>query len=379
MKSDTGRRTLIIVRALPYESTGTPSVIRNLLEYLDSASFVVFGGKPNPAKIVHVRLDHKMYSIYQPYFRGARHLRWLLFIPAIFYGIYIIRKEDIRNIIGVFQDEYFLSLAFVLSKLFPKLRFYPYLMDMYAEQYPRRVKWQGKIFHRAHTILTLNIGIRRVLEQRYPALQFAVVPMIIPKDDNHRSNIQVNTASNVFTIVFSGTVNSDRIEPLKVLIKYVGKRQNIRFAYLSPTSESELRSYGVFSENCSLKYCSSKSELLTELAKADLLYIPISFNYRKEKYLQMKTVFGAKTIEYLLVDKPILVHCPGDYFTSEIFSEYGAGYILNSLDEAEVELYLNDLLSTYESTFTSVLKGSRAMSSLFAPDKVRNDLLSVLS
>jgi hypothetical protein len=125
---------LFILRALPFEAAGTPIVIRNLLALLPAENYFVLGRRPDPSKRLPNIVKQKMFQIPILYTKGHRFWKYFSILPGFFMGAWIINKYKITKLVGVFQDDASLILSYWLAKFFPKMEFYPYLMDLYAEQ-----------------------------------------------------------------------------------------------------------------------------------------------------------------------------------------------------------------------------------------------------
>ena len=342
-------RLLFVVRALPYESSGTPVVIRNLLMHLPADDFFVLGRTPHPQKRLPNTVKQKMFEIPILHTKGHRFWKYYSILPGFVMGIWMIKKYKINKIIGVFQDDASLLLAYLLALLFPKLEFYPYLMDLYAEQKEdnsRVQNLQNAIFKRAKKILLVNDGMNEYLNSRYPNLNFKTIPIIsqIGTKQPIDSTKNLKEPSKKFMLVFSGSVNEDRLETLRIMTKIISQDSRITMRYLTSQSQETLEKLGVFYDGFHVRYCKTPEELIQELNKADILYLPLAFSYPEAKKPQMITCFGAKVFDYMQASVPILIHAPHDVFNYTFFEKNKAAFLLNSLEEDTIKNKLDILL-----------------------------------
>lgn len=347
--SQSPKPTLFVVRALPYESTGTPIVIRNLLHFLPKENMYVLGRRPHPAKRLPKDVKQKMLQIPILYTKGHTFWKYFSIIPGFLMGLWMVYRYNIKKIVGVFQDDASLMLAYRLAMFFPQVEFYPYLMDLYAEQKEGKEKesitaFQQEIFRRSKKVLVANEGMKNYLDPLYTTTEFVTVPII----SLAKAAIDADSKKEVtrkFQIVFSGSVNEDRIEPLRVLTKVIAGDARFQFTYLSSQSEDYLRQQAVFYDGFGLTYCKTTDELMQSLNEADLLYLPIRFTFPEKQKAQMMTCFGAKVYDYMVSQTPMLIHAPDYFFNYTYFENHQAAFLLNSLEESHVIEKLEVLLA----------------------------------
>lgn len=347
--SQSPKPTLFVVRALPYESTGTPIVIRNLLHFLPKENMYVLGRRPHPAKRLPKDVKQKMLQIPILYTKGHRFWKYFSIIPGFLMGLWMVYRYNIKKIVGVFQDDASLMLAYRLAMFFPQIEFYPYLMDLYAEQKEGKEKesitaFQQEIFRRAKKVLLANEGMKNYLDPLYTTTEFVTVPIISLAKASLVSDSK-KKETRKFQIVFSGSVNEDRIEPLRVLTKVISGDARFQFTFLSSQSEEYLRQQAVFYDGFGLTYCKTTDELMQSLNEADLLYLPIRFTFPEKQKAQMMTCFGAKVYDYMVSQTPMLIHAPDYFFNYTFFEKHEAAFLLNSLDESNVIKKLEVLLT----------------------------------
>lgn len=372
---------LFVVRALPYEAAGTPIVIRNLLANLPKEGYYVLGRRPHPAKRLPNNVKQKMFQIPILYTKGHRFWKYFSILPGFFMGLWIVYRYKITKIVGVFQDDASLILAYRLANFFPEIEFYPYMMDLYAEQQEGNKKVEGiqqHIFSRARMVLVSNEGMKDFLDTKFHHQQIESVPIISQSSPVSSPHPKTNIPNEQFVILFSGSVNEDRLEPLRILTKLVATDKRFTFKFLTSQSEAYLRNQGVFYDGFKLAYCKTPEELMYELNKADLLYLPLMFTFPQSKRTQMMTCFGAKVFDYMISETPILIHSPNYFYNYTFFKENQAAYLLDSMDEDRIKEKLDFLYYNVEVAGNEIQKKAQALAHQFKGEHVANKFRQLL-
>lgn len=339
-------KTLFVVRALPYESAGTPVIIRNLLKNLPNDSFFVLGRRPHPKKRLMNDIKQKMFQIPMIYVKGHRLWKYLSILPGLIIGGYVIKRYKITNIVGVFQDDASLILSLVLSYIFPSTNYFPYFLDLYAEQkdgFSIKIasRVQRKVFNRSNCILVANDGLNAFYKKTYNNKhKFETLPFTVNQSDISLINADL-AKENRIQITFAGSVNNSRLQTLKVFTKLVKEDPRFQFNYITSNSELFLRKKEVFFDGFKMQFINDQELLIQELSKSDLLYLPMSFEYPIKQEKTLMTSFGAKVFDYLAASVPILVHMPDTFYNYKFFEESESAHLLNSLDEKQILDFLN--------------------------------------
>lgn len=348
MKKVIKNKHLIVVRALPYEAGGTPVAIRSLLRFLSGQDFIVLGRRVHPKKrLTKDEVAQKMYSIPILYTKGHRFWKYFSILPGLLIGVYLLRKYKVKSIITVFQDDASLILGLLLAKFLPGIPFYPYFMDLYADQKTGRKKrfalWmQELVFKRADKVLVANAGMEAFFKQKYetPVVAIPIISKTVDLPD-----IAAETSNKPFTITYSGSINEDRLEPIQKLVALLKEDQRFRLKFLTPNDITFFKAYQLYDEQFIYKYCRNTEELFRELNTSDLLYLPLRFTFPKARRDQLTTCFGAKTYDYLQCKVPILMHAPSYFFNYQVLEKNNAAFCLDSLEEDQIKSFLAFCLS----------------------------------
>lgn len=277
--------------------------------------------------------------------KGLRLWRFLSIIPGIILGIFLIKKYKIKKIIGVYQDEGSLLTSYFISKLV-KVDYFPYFMDLYKEY--KRNNWQDKIadyyqpkiFKSARKVFCLTEGMHQYYLQNYNLNAVWLPFMQSAKKIIHTRKEK----SSPFRIIFSGTVNDDRLYTLQLFIKAIENNKSVQMVFLSPQNKSFFINNAIWREDFEVKFCSNSDEILSEMANCDLVYLPITYKTSSNNYDNLKTCFGTKNLEYLQSGIPILVHSPKDFYNFQFYKKYECGYTLDTEDILEINEKLETII-----------------------------------
>lgn len=383
-KVEKENKILFVTRCLPYEIGGTPVGVRNLLQNFDPKDIVVLGRTVNPKKKLEKKsIKYKMYEIPTPQGKGMRLWRFLSVVPGFFIGLNVIRKHKIKKLVGVYPDEGSLLLGYLLS-IFTKVEFYPYFFDLYSEF--KRNNWQDKVaqwlqkksFQKAQKVICLTDGMRSYYKENYDLTAYTLPNVINQEIDSSKSTFNKWDENKKFKIGYSGAVNRDRLDTLQVFFSCIKDNPKFEMVYFTSHSEDYLREVNVFGNNAVKKFCTSQAELLSELQKCHLLYLPLSFDNPPEMLPNMMTCFGTKTYEYLIAGCPTLVHSPSNFFNYIFLKENNCAYTLSANKQKEVTKYIEDLLQDYNSTAEKIIGEAYKVAVQFKGQLVKEKLMKIV-
>lgn len=323
---------LVVSYAIPNRASGTPVVIRKFLENFERDEVVLIG-RPvlKREKVENLQFNYPTLTIPTPPigFRGERLWRLVSIFLGLFTGWFAIAKYRPKAILAFYRDESSLLTGYLLHKL-SGLPLYSYFCDMYLENYPggyygKLAAWlQPRVFRESTRVIALTEAMREYYRQAYQ-----VDALVLPHCNNDPVltipyQVEVHAP---FRIAYLGTVNMDRILSLQALCKAIDGREDYFLSYFTGSSTDYLARHGLLIQNSEIKFIPGAEQLLNELAACDLLFLPVMSTSEGQRELQIITGFPTKVIEYLLVQKPILVHSKSCYFVSEFFRKFGCGYI----------------------------------------------------
>lgn len=346
-------KVLMVTRAIPVESGGTMIVIRRLLENFEKSEIVALGRRPYaPFVLKNEQLpNYPMVKIPMTYVKGYKVWRLLSILIGIPIGLYIIWRRNIKLIVGVYPDMGSLTLAYFLALLTRK-PLIAYFCDLYAENqkddwHGKWAKWlQPKVFKKAQKIIAVNAGMEQFYKEKY-----GIEPLCLPTAINGiiSEKSELPKLSSPLIIGYSGSVVKDRLDPFQALIQAIGNNSDYEIRIFTPQSEMYLKSENIWANNVIRSFCTSQQELIKQLRKCHVLYLPLTFNTGAgyNSRAQLATCFGIKSYEYFLSERPILSHSPSDYFTSTFFLDNKCGYLLDRIEKENIISFLEELKIRY--------------------------------
>lgn len=378
-------RFLMVARTLPVVSGGTMIVLRRLIENFLPGEVFVMGRTPHQkVSLNDSKLNATFIEVPTPRVRGYKLWMILSVIPGLFIGLRALKKHKIPVIIGVYPDEGSILLSYLLHKISGK-PLMVYFCDLYLENKSKGwrlglAKWlQPKIFRTGH-IISVNKAVQDFYLERYKKDSILIQTAI---NQDFPTSFELPSISEKMIIGFSGSVVSDRIDPMQVLVEAIGNNPNYEFRIFSPQDELFLKANNLFANNVSLKFCKSVEELIGELKQCHILYLPLTFKLGKNSYEQLSTCFGIKSYEYMLSCRPVFVHCPPDYFTSRFFVEKDAGYSIGNVTPTELIDQLKKIKESYNSQAPIIVENALNAAAEFKGAKLatrlRKEIVNIIN
>lgn len=373
----------MVTRALPVESGGTMIVVRRLLDNFAPDEVVVLGRtvfKPRLLK-TDKPLEYPHYEIPTPQIKGYRFWRLFSIIPGFFQGLWITYRHDIKVIIGVYPDEGSLLLAFILSKITGR-PLMAYFCDLYMENkkngfHASLARWlQPRVFSHAKRIMAANQGMKTFYDRTY-GIDTLLMPTAINVDLPTTFNLPAS--EKPFIIGYSGSVVIDRLDPMQALVRAIGGNKDYEIRLFTPQKETYLKSVDLWADNVKIRFCASQDELVRELAQCHVLYLPLTFKTEHNSREQLATCFGIKSYEYFLSCRPVVVHCPPDYFTSTFFTSQDCGLAVDSLNEKDIMQVLENIQRNYPVTGRRLAENALVAARGFEGRRVSARLTEVLN
>lgn len=342
---------LVVSYCIPTRTTGTPVVVRKFLENFSPEEVVLIGRPVKRSNAV------KGYSIHYRTFRlptpsvGARGERlWRLLgaFLGVLVGIRVIRSERLDAIVAFYRDESSLLTGYLLHKITGK-PFYPYFCDLYLENYPKGVYHhlakllQPRVFQSATRVFVLTEAMKEWYQSAY-GVDAVVLPHCVNEPATLINQTNGHTDGNgKMRIAHLGSVNDDRIPSLRVLCEAIQGDERYELTYFTSQSPEYLQEVGIAPANSTTRFIPDDGQLREELENCDILFLPATVSaLQQHREAQVVTGFPTKAIEYLSVQKPILVHSESKYFVARFFRERACGYVVEG-DAGRLRQALRDI------------------------------------
>jgi glycosyltransferase involved in cell wall biosynthesis len=356
---------LVVSYSIPDRSTGTPVVVRKFLENFQKDDLILIGRPTMKVeRIQGLKFEYPIVKIPTPpvSFRGEKLWRFLSIPMGIIIGMFLIKKYKLSSILAFYRDESSLLTGYLIHKI-TNLPFYTYFCDIYLENYSsgfyrKLAKWlQPRVFQSAKKIFVLTEGMQKYFQKNYD-LEVITLPHC-NNQDTQRTN-RVESLVYPIKIGYLGSINVDRINSLRILCDSIMDDDRFFLTYFTSMTRDKLLNEGLLINNSTIKRFLDDELLLDELAKCDFLFLPVLLNSNaKERFQQIQTGFPTKAIEYLMCQKPIILHSKKEFFVSNFFEKYNCGLLVEGGKE-ELSFALHTLIDDKE------LREKLSNNSLFA-------------
>ena len=128
-------------------------------------------------------------------------------------------------------------------------------------------------------------------------------------------------------LVFAGNINASCAEASGRFLQWFQQNPGVTLAIYSGMEASQFELLGFCGERISVETV-PYHVLLNCIRHGDILIHPHGFNgaMQPEEY---RTMFPTKTLEYLVSQRPILAHLPGDSFLANFYRKYDCALIVD--------------------------------------------------
>ena len=340
---------LVVCKAIPFESGGAAGIIRNLFQNSTPAEEIVLIGRKPKTEVYYDILQLPYKTEILPLSAGEetfiKKITKLLY--SLILGIKFRKKYNANVVLGIYRDESSFILSYLISILSGKPLFV-YITDLYGENYENRSKkiFQKIVFHRAKKIFCLTEGMQQVYKDEYN-----LDTIVIPHCVNDIPKVKPRKYPNQpFKILFSGSIVHDRLDLLQNLVQLIGNKKEYKLRLLCPHDNDFLEANNLLADNVTNAFIYSNEEMLMELKKADLLYLPLTFKkpFSQRSFFQLKSCLGTKSFDYMQSGVPILVHSPKQYLTYQYFENRNMAFLLNSSNLEELKNKIEWIRNNYE-------------------------------
>lgn len=324
---------LVVAYSLPGRISGTPVVISRLLENFEREDVVLIGRPLGQQARLNVHYPVLSIPTLPTDWRGQRYWRTASVLPGVLTGLRAIRRYRLRAILGIYPDEGSLLTAYLLHRL-TGLPWIPYFFDLYQENV--KSGWQGhlarwlqpRVFRSASLVLALTGGMADLFRERYQ-IEASLVPHCINQPIPTFSDDRLQPKTPV-VIGYTGDINAHRIGAMQYLVEALRGRTDYEIHYFTPQPKSFLVENGLWCENARQTFTPSEAEFIQRLQQCDVFYLPLTFDpvQWQEHGDQLLTSFPTKSCEYLVSQRPILVHCPDECFVAQFYRQYDCGLVV---------------------------------------------------
>jgi glycosyltransferase involved in cell wall biosynthesis len=182
--------------------------------------------------------------------------------------------------------------------------------------------------------------------------------------------VEDDFAKTDLSLFFSGMVYDINAASLGRIIRAAGRAGGVRVSIFGPNPKETLERNSLLAAHVQTGFMSRRSDLLACLAAQDVLVACLS--WPDESWVGVKelsTIFSTKLPEYFAQGRPVLIHCPDDYFMAQFAREHDCAWVVSERSEEAIvrtiEQIRNDVVLRRRRN-ENALKTAR----LFAGDRV---------
>ena len=334
------RPVLIVVN----EDWSFPSALvvtmRNLLKWLTIDEFVVASAYV-PRRDVRARAYEgdgmRVHRVLNPPVTGVswrvdeviRRMYFDTRLPAIALER-VARRYDCGAVLAVYPDVHALTAGQQAAARLG-VPFAVYLHDTIVEGtqglriHARAQKVQAQVFSPDVLFFAMSEGLSELLLRKYNLNaiplphcynELPVAPRVMPN------------GSQVSTALFAGGIYEIN-RPAVVRAARAAIRAGYRIICTAQNAAQALVQDGIPAPAVEVKSLPSRADYLALLAQQSALFVALSWPDESPLHRdELATIFSTKAPEYLGSGRPILVHCPDDYFLAEFFRKHDCGLVV---------------------------------------------------
>jgi glycosyltransferase involved in cell wall biosynthesis len=346
------KNILFVTTFYPPNNTGASVVMSNLIKELDQDT--VYGvvtwanSYKDKDETIHGKIVHKLFN-----FQYLFNPRLWFFVRRFTFNtekrkvIKIIKKEKITHVVGVYPDLDFLEVARSTSEVCG-VKFYAYLHDTLAEglshkRYKNIAKVvQQNIFDTSHKIFVMSEGMKDLYKNKY---NVDTIPLLHSFSEDLEEK-ELNNYAIEKSIFWGGAVYAINKETV-MRVHTACKDLDYTLTLSAANTLEKLNNLGFENKNIKILPFLSREDYITTVGNQKALLLSIDWPDESAVHKdELATIFPTKTIEYLISGRPILVHCPEEYFLAKFFKDHKCGIVLTDRDpqkiKEKIEAVFND-------------------------------------
>lgn len=310
--------------------------------------------------------------------KGIRFTRWLS-LKRIQKEIEdIIKKEQCDRILAIFPDEFYMYIAYRISRRM-NLPFFTWFHNTYLDNRTGILKQlakflQPKFFSHARHNFVMSEGMKRFYHEKYPEWQFTPlvhgfkIPKLTPKS--------VPVQNGKIKFLFSGSINESCLDATVRLFKYILSRSDTELHVFSGNGNI-LEKLGIAGENLNIHSFMPLSEFEQQLYKYDIMLLPHGFEGMRTE-AEYKTIFPTRTVPLLYSNRPILAHSPKGAFLTDFLKENDCAEVVDQKSTRQIEIAINDLVNN-EDRKQELVQNAIETAKMFDLNNVSSQLKRVIN
>jgi len=248
------------------------------------------------------------------------------------------RQYNCGAILAVYSDIYALVAARRASAALG-LPLALYLHDPIAEGtqgsriHPYAKQVQDRLFAEKRLVFSMSEGLAALFDRKY---QLETVPLPHCYNETPSAPVAIRRKEGPKTALFSGSIYElNRAAVVRAAKTAV--RAGYRIVCTAQHAADIIKAGGVAAASIDVKGAPSRGDYLALLREQDVLFVALAWPEESTIHRDsLATTFPTKVPEYLGAGRPMLVHCPKDYFLSAFVDERRCGLLVCERSEEQL-------------------------------------------
>ena len=337
--------------------------------------------KERPSRLI---LNKLKYLVKRIWFLGALGGTFIMgsqIIMIIRAGIKTIKKEKIKIMIGFSDYGPAIISTYFLNKI-TKKPYYIFFFDIYKDNFypvfPASILakiFEPKILKNAEKIIVTNEGTLNFYAKEYgEKIRKKIIIIHNSTFSEHYLNLYNDyDPKSPYTILYTGSIYWPQIRSLKNLIKAIEEinDMDINLKIYCPNPKDYLKKIGI-TESKKVKILIAPPQKMPEIqTQADILFLPLSWHTKSQKIIDTAT--PGKLADYLISNRPILIHAPSSTFLAQYAKKNNFAYVADEENIEKLKSAIKTLL--FDKTFTKQIIENAKSTFFKNHDANRNALL----
>ncbi|MEM9919741.1 MAG: hypothetical protein AAF990_16725 [Bacteroidota bacterium] len=367
---------VIVTAFYPPIPGGTSVIIKNILKNIDPESYTVATispsfSKASPAPNIAYLMNTFVWSSRLNGYWKEWHIG-----AAVQRLVRLCKAKKAKYIVGVYPDYAFLKIAYEAAKI-TGLPLISYLHDTVAEGLAhskladKAKELQDQVFqYSAHTFV-MSEGMKDLYREKYN-LEVDALEHTYPETSEEVHFDPRIKGSNIF---WGGAIYSINQNAVKRVVRAATALET-KVEIASKAKKAALEKMGLPTEYIELSFY-NREAYLQALQKQQILLLALDWPDESKMHRdELATIFPTKTIEYLHAGRPILVHCPEDYFLARFIRQYNCGIVVTERSEEKLKAAIDQLKSSDAAVAEMVANAYKA-TSVFNHARLQDKFISV--
>ena len=323
----------------------------NLFFWFKQKEYIVATSKPHISELGLESLpDAEIFYICKsfPVQKKFSQFFSLLAIPkAVINTLSLIRKYSCSAVVGVFPDIHFLIVSYLVHRI-SGLPWIVYMHDLMSENLRYGYlgilsRWlERRVAKNAQIIYVLNESMAEYLQKKHGRS----IEILRHCYNETIGDTEIFLKKSSYSVCFSGSVGAINIASLKRVIDALRRIDNVVVKITSAQGKEVLEKLGVALSGIEVIFIPRRSDMLSFLKEQDLLISCLSWPDETAVGIEeLSTIFPTKMPEYLASGRPILIHCPSNYFLARFSREHDCAWVVDERSPEAVATLLLDLQS----------------------------------